>query len=966
MASHDNFAPETEQSNFYRWARPPMQSGPQQPWYPPSYYHQYPITTFVPYQQHATQTAPAPARWGGFDLFDEEEQDRRKKGKELVPTWPGMNAPPPPWIAYPGGYGPRDYAPLGNHMWPALPLPQPTPLHPLSIPGDLEHTPRKPGKHVHHHDQLLEIGEGQKPSRRQSQSKIIRGVDGILTPSSGDLTVHLTLDLEEDLEDRLDEMNRLSRLGEFSLAKKYFQEHLHHHIDNPYVLVQYADLLLHQGEFKGVTFLKDDVMYRFEGEQPNSEELRILRVNWELLQILARSKTMESLSGAPAVFEEAVSVLAATAKDSPPDRPISSTEIEILALILQLTGHPVLNSKWLRYGARAIAAFSTTFLSLYQTLLRQGRIWDLHDLIVLLPTIEDIKALTHDIFGKDLIPSLEAMVSDWSGSIHGYDASTTLGLLSILTHILLEPVEVSEKECIDILKLCLPLAISITKNDPRSLKSRAYLRVLLAKSRFVETASRQAINTLATQLQNAQGVFYHSDIAILPIYVPSGSETPQWTVTDQHPELKDPVKLVLRSAIELDDLKTESLARQELIRLSNNPRDEFDMLCDLQLTRQRDLKGYGLSLASKYLVSSTKAAKEELSILISRLLSKVASTDYWDPSHEWILNMLLYNLEGKSPSTIKYLLERSHTDYENIDESLLREISRKIPILKDWVDQQTGSPTQTKVKNTVLRTGYGSRRSRRPATRRPSSSRAARAVEPSSTREKRSPRNEKNEVRETPLMTGVKPEGSGQDHVVLPENGVSYIHPVNDGQQTNLEHLRTSQETPGTTLSRPNDNPEYARRSPNEDELIDSPGKGGRHDEIDVATQIRKRLEAEYSKRLEAEKESEQERRKERMAILEGLKREVEAIRKEAVEQAERKARVEEHERAEQLRWERRLEESKLEKEMAMVKAEVAAAERDAKFEATRQRAIEDAEKTMKEEFEMRRMVSSLNNEVLA
>ncbi|KAI0429900.1 hypothetical protein F5Y09DRAFT_356514 [Xylaria sp. FL1042] len=880
MASHNQFAPESEHFDSYRRSRPPTQSGPQQPWYPPNYYYQYPgtaqypINNLAPYPQVAAHNAPTQARWSAFDLFDEEDQERRKKGKELVPIRPLMSGPPPPWI-YPGGYVPGTYAPLEASMWPALPLSQPPPLPLLPFPGDSGYPPKRPVKHVRHQDQFPETSLRQRYRSQQLENKIIKNVDGILTPNSGDLTVHLTMDLEEDLEDRLDEMSRLSRLGNFSSAEKYFQEHLHHHIDNPYVLVQYADMLLHQGDFKGVTLLKDDVMYKPEGEQSNPEELRILRVNWELIRILAKSKTLDTLSGAPAVFEEAVSVLTAMAKDSSPDRPIGSTEIEILALTLQLTGHPMLNSKWLRYGARAIAASSSTFLRLYQALLREGRIWDFHDLVVLLPTIEDVKALTYDIFNKDLIPSLEAMISDWSDSIHGYDTSTTLGLLSILTHILLEPVEASEKECIDILKLCLPLALSVTKNDPTSLNSRPYLRVLLAKSRFAEAASRQAMDTLATQLQSAQGVFYHLDIASLPIYVPSGNETPQWTTTDQPAELKDPIRLVLRSAIELGDLKTEVLARQELIRLSSNPREEFGKLCDLQLARQGNLNGYGLSLASKYLVSGTKAAREELAILISRLLSKVASTDYWDPSHEWILNMLLYKLEGRSHSTIKHMLERSHTDYHNMEESLLREISRKMPSLKDWVDQQTGSSTHTRFKDTVLRAGSGSRRSSRPAWRRAKSSATARTIEQLPIRERQRPVGERKEERDVHLMTGPKPEDSRQARVPVSEGVPPYVRLVDNGQQSAVDQPRNSQETPVITVPRLNSDLQEAHVPLHGDELVarDLPTSRKRQDDIKLAAQIRKKLEAEYDKRFEAEKDSEQERRKERMTILEGLKK---------------------------------------------------------------------------------------------
>ncbi|KAI0404697.1 hypothetical protein F4802DRAFT_607316 [Xylaria palmicola] len=804
---------------------------------------------------------PAPGRWEEFDPFDEEDQQRRKKGKELVPARPVINGPLPPWTAYPGGYGMMPYGPLDNPFW--NPVPQRAPLPLPLLPGELEYPSKKPPKHVRHHGQQPGSGEKNGAGSPDSGIMISREVDGILTPDSGDLTVHLTMDLEEDLEHHLDELNRLSRLGHFSLAKELFKESLQHHIDNPYVLVQYADLLLHQGDLKGVTLLKDDAMYERDGEQSNSGELKILRVNWELIQILAKSRTLDTLSGASTVFEEAISVLGGLAKGSSSDRQISSTEIEILALTLRLTGHPVLHSKWLRSGSRALAAFTYPLLRLYQTLLRQGRIWDFHDLMVLMPTMEDIKALTYDVFKKDLIPSLETMVSDWSDSVHGYDASTTLGLLGIMTHILLEPI-------------CLPLAISVVENDPASLKSRSYLRLLLAKSRFAETASRQAMDSLTTHLQSSQGIFYQADIALLPVYLPSGNETPQWTPMDQPAELKGPVKLVLRSAIELGDLETEVLARRELIRLSAEPRNEFDTLCTLQLSRQGDLNNYGLTLASKYLVTNTNEAREDLAISISRLLSRIASPDYWDSSHEWILNMLLYKLEGRSPSTIQHMLERSHSDYRNIEESLLREISRKMPALKDWVDQQQPDDSaQTKLKDTVLRTPAGGRTANKPVPKSTKSSMDQRASGPPPRRERRRAADDRE--KEVPLMTGPNLTDAPQDQGRRPGGSPPPAPPVVNEQEAipNMPGPEANVPMPMMTpIQNFEGNPQERHvASPGTDSIvIHVPPNDKRNDEAILAAQIRERLDAEYNEKIEAEKEYKREQQKERMAILEGLK----------------------------------------------------------------------------------------------
>ncbi|KAI0516977.1 hypothetical protein F5B22DRAFT_605733 [Xylaria bambusicola] len=979
MVSDDQF-PEAEPYDWHRRAGPSTRPDPQQSWYPPNNYFQYPgiapysANNLMSYAQHPAQNPTFRARWDAFNLFDEEEQERRKKGKEIMPIRPVMNGPPPRWTFYPGGYGPAPYyAPLGNPFPSGLPQSQPLPL-PLPTAGNSGDTSKKHTKHVRQPDQVPGTRQGE--GTRGGESKIIQKIDGILTPSSEDLTVHLTMHLEEDLEDFLDELSCLSRLGHFSSAQKFFQEHLHHHIDNPYVLVCWADLLLRQGDFKGVTLIKDDAMYKNEGEQSTAEELKLLRLNWELIQTLAKSMTLDTNSAASTVSEEAIEVLTAIAKGSTLDGSISSIEIEIIALALRLAGHPVLISTWVKHGAKDI---NTPFSRLYGTLLRQGRIWDFHDLVVFWPKIEDIKTLLQDIFDKDLIPSLEAMISDWLESIHGYDSSTTLGLLSIMTYVMLEPVQASEKECIDILKLCLPLAISVAKNDPSGLKSRPYLRVLLAKSRFSETASRQAMDSLSAQLQSAQGVSYCPDVALLPIYVPFENETPQWAAMDQPRELKDPIRLVLRSVVELGDLQTEVIARRELIRLSKNPRDEFDLLCTLQLARQGDLSGYGLTLASKYLVSNTKEAKEELAILISRLLSKITAINFWDPSCEWILNMLLYKLEGKSPSIIQEMLERSHANYQQMDDSLLREISRKMPILKDWVSQQTRVSTEDRPRNTAPRTRSASRRSKELKPNKTKSPGIAQATGQPTTRTQRESFHERREAQDTPLATGSKSTDKRQDQEPNLDGAHPHTQMPNDEQIGTADEPRNVQEIPISTFSRPNDESQGGRESVdvNISQATSLPIESQNRrrslhtqtyraanllarerpkDDIKLAEDIRKRLAAEYDRKLDAERNFEQERQKERSALLEELKKEVEAIRREAVEQAEKKARVEAQERAEQLRWERQLQESKLQKEIATVKAKAVEAERDARFEAEREAALRQAEKKIKEEIEIQKM----------
>jgi hypothetical protein len=67
-----------------------------------------------------------------------------------------------------------------------------------------------------------------------------------------DVTLHLELDITEDLEPDLDEFCRLARLGNFQGAKQFFQDNLEQHIDDPYIFVQYAQMLMSMGDYQGV------------------------------------------------------------------------------------------------------------------------------------------------------------------------------------------------------------------------------------------------------------------------------------------------------------------------------------------------------------------------------------------------------------------------------------------------------------------------------------------------------------------------------------------------------------------------------------------------------------------------------------------------------------------------------------------------------------------------------------------
>ncbi|GAW23508.1 hypothetical protein ANO14919_130670 [Xylariales sp. No.14919] len=161
--------------------------------------------------------------------------------------------------------------------------------------------------------------------KRDQVSKLTdKKIDGILTSDSGDLTVSLELDLQDDIEGQIEELVRRSRLGQFAAAKEFFQENFQDYSNNPYLLVLYADLLLQQGDFRGVTCLEGRPIFDLAKKLPDSRELQLLRLNWELVQLSAKSRTLEAVGDTSTLLDDVTHVLSSLEES---EGPIGSTEV---------------------------------------------------------------------------------------------------------------------------------------------------------------------------------------------------------------------------------------------------------------------------------------------------------------------------------------------------------------------------------------------------------------------------------------------------------------------------------------------------------------------------------------------------------------------------------------------------------------------------------------------------------------
>jgi hypothetical protein len=124
-----------------------------------------------------------------------------------------------------------------------------------------------------------EVDEGIRTPRHQKIDEVIWDLS-----RTKDVTMHLELDITEDLELDLDEFCRLGRLGKFHQAKQCFRDNLEQHMDDPYIFVQYAQMLMEMGDYESIEAL--NVPYSLE-----ESENDLLQTNWKLIQSLSTLRT---------------------------------------------------------------------------------------------------------------------------------------------------------------------------------------------------------------------------------------------------------------------------------------------------------------------------------------------------------------------------------------------------------------------------------------------------------------------------------------------------------------------------------------------------------------------------------------------------------------------------------------------------------------------------------------------------
>ncbi|KAI0376268.1 hypothetical protein F5Y04DRAFT_292820 [Hypomontagnella monticulosa] len=521
-----------------------------------------------------------------------------------------------------------------------------------------------------------------------------QNIDGFWDPHNAvDVIVHLKMSFQEDLDEILEEFSRLRRLGDFASARSFFAEHLHDHLHMPYVLVEYAEMLLEQGDYNTFSEIDDKTMYNAGGNIMDNHYGDLLRSYWELILVFvswhkphsSSERFTEIINSALNKLVDMVGHMEDNEKGNLYLTDITSTEIKMLALFYNLVTHP----KQLLFRRLSVIFPSTFYRVLYTTLLSQGRIWDLHDIAVTRAFTPQVDVSYDWSDDPDFRRRIQDFIKDWSNTLREPDTSTTLALLGVLMSLGQRAVFNPFDDDVDskgraeiILDLSAPLALSIIENDPRSMRSRSFIKWMLMKP-FI--AGQDCVVSQIWSLRLSQGIALQSNHFQLPLYIPMMSENPGWDPVRVTPDHEGLVSMALNMSRCLADYQTEGMSLRELTKLSTNSIEVFEELGKLEKLTQGDIHYYSNTLISKYLVSDTEHRRNKLKDDLAELLSIPFLPICLDSIQMWSLNILLYTLEKSGPAAVGALNEagRIYTETSHIfAEAFWEDVIHKIPAMK--------------------------------------------------------------------------------------------------------------------------------------------------------------------------------------------------------------------------------------------------------------------------------------------
>lgn len=317
---------------------------------------------------------------------------------------------------------------------------------------------------------------------------------------------------------------------------------------------------------------------------------------------------------------------------------------------------------------------------LYLDILSEQRIWDLRNLISAMVSFAGPFAAPRRLLGRHVDDKrfTRTLLEDWT--VPGqYDESTYLALLDIFVVLSGFPVTALRNvrktsmfmARLEYIRQARFFAASIKANSPDLVKSRAYLRWILAEEELPTMISKENkvvphIFGKGHHLRRFPGCVVAR--SPLLIYIPRGTENPgwDWVSSSAIGGSNDLLQTALEAAREFKDYQTEALCLQMLIMRSPSPEDLFSRLEHLQREVQGDITGYKRTCLSQYLLvtddASRRALLEKIGLVDQQEHSSGGSLRVWG---QYMIQKPLYrslekpgraSMISEAASSIKYSL----------------------------------------------------------------------------------------------------------------------------------------------------------------------------------------------------------------------------------------------------------------------------------------------------------------------
>ncbi|EHA49678.1 hypothetical protein MGG_08489 [Pyricularia oryzae 70-15] len=326
--------------------------------------------------------------------------------------------------------------------------------------------------------------------------------------------VQLQLPIALDLDDELGELARLRRVGDFRAAKSFFRSKLAEHIGNPYVFVQYAELLLAMEDYKALKSLRPPPSFGVSIEEEGLRRARrekglntedgadpwldlhpraegtLLFWNWSLI------KSLVLIHADDCVYS--VEWLRSTFSYLDFQDDLGSTEVQIIVLSIKLFVAAFKSASQLNHIGSLQSDFEhwVDWGSLFASLSRQNRHWDCCDL----------KAIDAIAFGyrehwnwQNNLPGRDRFDFDFTGPWEqlDHDEASLLACLDqttsvTLAHFTAKPYVIDYiKKSANMLSMMNSAAELLKRHYPAAMRSRPFVRWLILSSQAARAAVAQ-------------------------------------------------------------------------------------------------------------------------------------------------------------------------------------------------------------------------------------------------------------------------------------------------------------------------------------------------------------------------------------------------------------------------------------------------------------------------------------------